>query len=83
MSIVHMVRFDAPAKGSHVLELLGALWRLGVFTEGIIPTNILHDNDCLTLKSFDCFDCRCDCDALIGGKLYSFSEYVLRAECVQ
>ena len=62
---------------SHSVMLIEKLSELGFFPTGSTShINILHDDDCKTLKTGSGLDCRCNCEIQIGKKKYSFNKNV-------
>jgi hypothetical protein len=55
---------------------------LRLFQLGIIPrgkftlVEAKHDRGCPALVTGSGFDCNCDCEIEIGGRTYSYSEFV-------
>jgi hypothetical protein len=76
-------KLDRESK-SHVLCLAIRLLALGVIKHfSFIWVNFQHDDGCRTLSTAASLDCVCNCEAVIGGRRYSFNKYVRDAERVQ
>jgi hypothetical protein len=70
-----MIRAD-----SHSLQLAARLHDIGVIEHGSFTlVEFQHDEWCPTLRTLSCLDCRCDVEALINGRPYSFGEFVGRS----
>lgn len=61
---------------AHSMRLLLALLDAGLIPRGQFSmVHVMHDDDCPALGG-SALDCRCDCEAEVGGRVYAFSEIV-------
>ena len=73
-----------PPGNSHTLQLAVKLLALGIIEYGSFAwVQFRHDDWCQTLRTSSSIDCSCDVEALIGGRIYSFRQYVRGEERVQ
>lgn len=62
---------------SRSVRLALRLFELGIISRGkftLLETK--HDPGCPTLVTGSGLDCNCDCEIEIGGRTYSYSEFV-------
>ena len=61
---------------AHSMRLLLTLLRVGLIPRGKFSlVDIRHDDGCPALGG-SALDCRCDCEAEVGGRVYLFSETI-------
>lgn len=70
-----------PSSSSHTLQLAAKLLALGIVENGRFTwVQFRHDDWCQTLRTLSSLDCRCDVEALIDGRTYSFRQFVAQQE---
>ena len=62
---------------SHFTRFVVRLLELGIIPRGeftLVETR--HDTGCIALITDSGLDCNCDCEIEIGGRAYSYAEFV-------
>jgi len=63
---------------SSTLELLSRLYTLGIIPLGQFSLiEIRHDPGCPSLYSQSSLDCSCDCEIVLDGRIYLYSDFVI------
>jgi hypothetical protein len=68
---------------SRSVRLALRLFELGIIPRGKFTwVEARHDQGCPTLVRGSGLDCNCDCEIEIGGRTYSYSEFLKPGSCL-